>query len=132
MKRFGTVLVSILLLASTMSLSAQSKEPSAASSTDGKGGSIWTDEELEAYGAECVEEAKPDIIRIATTELRIELAGSKAAEETAVKQRDAALADAGAERKRARALEVGGIIAAWVGAVLFVVDFIFGWWRFGS
>lgn len=91
-----------------------------------------TDEELQAFGEECVAEAAPAIVKEATTDLRIENAGLKAGEEALKAQRDDAREEAKAERKRARSLEGWGILAAWVGAVLFVADFVLGWWRFGA
>lgn len=91
-----------------------------------------TDDELQAFGEECVAEAAPDIVKEATADLRIENAGLKAENSVLASQRESAQEEAKAERKRARGLEVGGVIAAWVAAFLFVADFVLGWWRFGA
>lgn len=134
-RKLKASLALMLSLSLVMSAASESPKPGATPlpvSSPGGNGRWMTDEELQAFGEECVAEAAPDIVKEATTDLRIENAGLKAENSVLTSQREAAQEEAKAERKRARNLEVGGIVAAWVAAVLFVADFILGWWRFGA
>lgn len=91
-----------------------------------------TDDQLTAFGEECVTEAAPEIAKEATTELRIENAGLKASGAVLKDQRDDALKQRDTERKKRGTLETLLWVISYIGGILLAADFIFGWWRFGK
>lgn len=91
-----------------------------------------SDEDLRAFGEECVAEAAPAIIAEAVAEKTVEIAGLMAAQAVLERQRDDAREALGDERDARKGAEGWARLLEGLASILVAVSFIFGWWRFGT